>query len=80
MARQQAADGLFFLMMKVFGDWVTVAEAASRLRISTRRVHQLIAAGRLDAEKVGRDTFVRRQSVEALRRQPRRAGRPSKET
>lgn len=58
---------------------MTVAEAAARLAISTRRVHQLIASGRLDAEKVGRDTFVRRRSVELLKRQPRRPGRPSKE-
>ncbi len=66
--------------MKVFGEWMTVKEAAARLRVSTRRVHQFIAEGRLDAEKVGRDLFVRRASIETLRQQHRRPGRPRKET
>jgi excisionase family DNA binding protein len=70
---------LFFFMVKVFPDWMTVKEAADRLHVTTRRVHQFIAEGRLDAEKVERDVFVRRQSVEALERQPRRPGRPRKE-
>ena len=65
--------------MKVFRDWLTVSESAVRLGISTRRVHQLIADGQLEADKVGRDTFVRRASVEAFRRQPRRPGRPRME-
>jgi excisionase family DNA binding protein len=66
-------------MVKVFGDWMTVKEAATLLKVSTRRVHQFIDEGRLEAEKVGRDFFVRNSSVEALKRQPRRVGRPPKE-
>lgn len=79
MVGHAVRNDLSFIVMKVFGEWMTVAEAATRLTISTRRVHQLIASGRLEAEKVGRDTFVRRHSVELLKRQPRRPGRPSKE-
>ena len=65
--------------MKVFGDWMTVSEAAQALKVSTRRIHQLISEGRMEAEKVGRDVFVRRRSVDVLAGQTRRRGRPRKE-
>jgi len=65
--------------MKVFGDWMTVREAAKALTISTRRVHQYIETGRLEAQKIGRDVFVRKPSVDALKRNRRGPGRPPKE-
>jgi excisionase family DNA binding protein len=79
LAKREARNGISFCIVKVFGDWMTVAEAARILKVSTRRVHQFIDEGRLEAEKIGRDVFIRKPSVEALKRQPRRAGRPRKE-
>lgn len=58
---------------------MTVKEAARALEVSTRRIHQLVEENRLEAEKIGRDTFVSNRSVEAVRRQPRHPGRPRKE-
>jgi excisionase family DNA binding protein len=79
MAGHDAGIAISFCIVKVFGDWMTVAEAARILKVSTRRVHQFIDEGRLEAEKIGRDVFIRRPSVEVLKRQPRRPGRPKKE-
>jgi len=79
MARHDAGNAISFSIVKVFGDWMTVNEAASLLMVSTRRVHQYIAEGRLEAQKAGRDVFVRKPSVEALKRESRRPGRPRKE-
>lgn len=56
---------------------MTVKQAAAALGVSPRRVHQYIAEGRIKAQKLGRDVFVRKSSVEALERKP--LGRPPKE-
>ena len=42
---------------------LTVAQAAARLDVSTRRVRALIAAGRLPAEKLGRDWLIEETSL-----------------
>jgi excisionase family DNA binding protein len=57
---------------------MTVKDAAALLKVSTRRVHQFIGEGRLEAEKIGRDFLLRKSSVEAVKRQP--VGRPKKES
>lgn len=53
---------------------LTVAEAADALGVSPQRVRQLIAAGRLKAEKKGRDWFIEPPDLEAVRE--RKPGRP----
>lgn len=54
----------------------TTTSAADALGISRRRVCQLIELGRLKAVKHGRDWLIDRASVEALKGQERKAGRP----
>ena len=54
----------------------TVA-AAKRLDITTGRIRQLILAGRLKAEKVGRDWLILPADLDAIR--DRKPGRPWKE-
>ena len=54
---------------------MTTAEAAVVLSVTVRRVRQLIAAGRLRAEKVGRDWSIAPEALEAVKH--RRAGRPA---
>lgn len=53
-------------------DLLTTAQAAEAMGVSTQRIRQLIAEGRLSATKVGRDWLVKMP-----RRDPRKAtGRP----
>lgn len=42
---------------------LTVTQTAERLNVSTRRVRALIAAGRLPAEKIGRDWLIKESSL-----------------
>ena len=55
---------------------LTTNEAADLMGVTPRRVRALIEAGRLRAEKVGRDWQIRRADAENLERKP---GRPRKE-
>ena len=55
---------------------LTVNEAAEKLRVSRRRVRQLIEAGRLRAERVG-PVYVIKESV-LWRIRFQRVGRPRK--
>jgi excisionase family DNA binding protein len=55
---------------------LTVAQAADLLGISPQRVRQLISAGRLKAEKAGRDWLIDPPDLEAVRE--RKPGRPRK--
>jgi excisionase family DNA binding protein len=57
---------------------VTTQAAATQLRISTRRVRALIAAGVLKAEKIGRDWMIEEAHIAALKKLPRPRGRPRK--
>lgn len=47
--------------------YMTVKDAAKMLGLTPRRIRQLIASGDLTAEKLGRDWFVLRDSVDKLR-------------
>jgi excisionase family DNA binding protein len=44
-------------------DLITTAEAANILQLTQRRVQQKIAAGELRAEKIGRESFLRREDI-----------------
>ena len=55
---------------------LTVNEVAERLRVSRRRVRQLIEAGRLRAERVGPIYLIRESALERVRYRP--VGRPRK--
>jgi len=55
---------------------ITTAEAASRLGLTVRAVQKMIEAGRLSAQKVGRDYLI---APDALKNIPKQAaGRPPK--
>jgi excisionase family DNA binding protein len=53
---------------------LTTTQAAKELGISRVRVVALIAAGRLKADKMGRDWMIRRKSLAVVR--VRKPGRP----
>ncbi|HYP02865.1 MAG TPA: helix-turn-helix domain-containing protein [Pyrinomonadaceae bacterium] len=55
---------------------LTTQEAAERLGISAIRVRQLISAGRLPAEKFGRDYMIKEEDLELVA--DRKPGRPPK--
>ena len=55
---------------------LTTPEAAERLGVTVTRVQQLIAAGRLPAEKMGRDYFIREEDLKLVA--DRKPGRPPK--
>jgi excisionase family DNA binding protein len=55
---------------------LTTQEAAERLGVSAIRVRQLIAEGRLPAEKFGRDYMIREGDLKLV--SDRKPGRPSK--
>jgi len=56
----------------------TVKEAARFLNVNEARVRQFIYAGRLRAEKVGRDLLIKTDDLEAFAKIERRTGRPVK--
>jgi excisionase family DNA binding protein len=55
---------------------LTTKEAAARLGISVMRVQQLIWEGRLPAEKMGRDYFIKEDDLKLVAE--RKPGRPRK--
>jgi excisionase family DNA binding protein len=58
---------------------MTTSEAAALLRISVRRVQQLIKAGVLRADKYGRDYWISHDDIERLIERNRKPGRPKKQ-
>jgi excisionase family DNA binding protein len=61
-------------------DYLRVADAALELGVTTRRVRQLIAGGRLRAEPLTpRLYLVERESVERYKRTRRPPGRPARQ-
>jgi excisionase family DNA binding protein len=48
--------------------WITTQEAAAILKLTRRRIVQLINGGKLKAHKWGRDWQVKLESVEEYRR------------
>lgn len=59
---------------------LTTAEAAAELKVTRRRVLELIRLGTLHAAKFGRDWQVDSASVEAYKNSPRKAGPPRRKT
>jgi excisionase family DNA binding protein len=57
-------------------DLLTLAQAAHRLGVSRQRVHWLIQAGRLPAERLGHAWVIRAADLAVYA--PRRPGRPKK--
>jgi excisionase family DNA binding protein len=55
---------------------LTTKDAAERLGVTVTRVQQLIAAGRLPAEKMGRDYFIKEDDLKLVA--DRKPGRPRK--
>jgi excisionase family DNA binding protein len=55
---------------------LTTKEVAERLGVSVRRVHALIQAERLTAEKFGRDYMIKEEDLKPV--QDRKPGRPPK--
>ena len=53
---------------------LTTKEVADKLGVSVRRVHALIHAARLPAEKMGRDYFIKEKDLRLV--QDRKPGRP----
>ena len=49
------------------GALLTTSQVAKELGVSPRRVQALIKAGRLRAERVGRDWLIRPRDVDAVR-------------
>jgi excisionase family DNA binding protein len=56
---------------------LTTKEAAERLGVGYVRIHQLIKQGRLPAEKMGRDYFIKESDLKLV--EDRKPGRPSKQ-
>jgi excisionase family DNA binding protein len=55
---------------------ITTAEAATRLGLTVRAVQKMIEAGRLTAQKLGRDYLIAPDALENIPKQA--AGRPPK--
>ncbi len=55
---------------------LTTKETAERLGVTVTRVQQLIAAGSLPAEKMGRDYFIKEDDLKLV--EDRKPGRPRK--
>jgi excisionase family DNA binding protein len=47
---------------------ITTSEAASRLGLTVRAVQKMIEAGRLEAQKMGRDYFIEAGALENISR------------
>ena len=58
---------------------VGVTVAAKELHLSPNRVRQLIKAGRLPAQKIGREYAITREDLETFKTIDRPVGRPPKE-
>jgi excisionase family DNA binding protein len=57
-------------------DFLTTKQAAERLGITPRRVQALIEAGRLPAQKFGRDYMIQEKDLKLVAE--RKVGRPKK--
>jgi len=59
-------------------DYLTTKQVAERLGITARRVQVLIEAGRLPAQKFGRDYQIREKNLKLV--ENRKRGRPRKDS
>jgi excisionase family DNA binding protein len=57
-------------------DFLTTKQVAEKLGITPRRVQALIEAGRLPAQKFGRDYLIREKDLKLV--EERKVGRPKK--
>lgn len=57
-------------------DMLSTAAVATELKVTVRRVQQMITRGQLPAQKLGRDFFIRRADLAKVR--VRKTGRPPK--
>lgn len=55
---------------------LTTSEVAARLKVSLRRVRQLIEEGRLPSEQFGRDHLIKESDLKLV--ENRKVGRPPK--
>jgi len=55
---------------------ITVKQASKNLKVSDRRVRALIQAGRLPAQKIGRDWIINEKDLKKV--MDRKPGRPKK--
>lgn len=56
---------------------LTTKEAGDKLGVTVQRVHALIRTGRLPAQKMGRDYFIKEADLKLV--EDRKPGRPSKQ-
>ena len=56
---------------------LTTKEAGDKLGVTVQRVHALIKNGRLPAQKMGRDYFIKESDLKLV--EDRKPGRPSKQ-
>jgi len=64
--------GRVFILVRM--SLLTTKEAAERLGVTVPRVHTFIKEGRLPAEKMGRDLFIKEADLKLL--ENRKTGRP----
>lgn len=57
-------------------DFLTTKQVAERLGITPRRVQALVTAGRLPAQKIGRDYLIKEADLKLV--EVRKVGRPKK--
>jgi len=57
-------------------DFLTTKQVAERLGITPRRVQALVTAGRLPAQKIGRDYLIKEKDLKLV--EIRKVGRPKK--
>ena len=69
-----ALTNRFFEMYKLLMNLLTTKEVAEKLGVTVRRVQALIQAGRLPAQKVGRDFLIQEKDIKLI--EDRKPGRP----
>jgi excisionase family DNA binding protein len=57
-------------------DFLTTKQVAERLGITPRRVQALVTAGKLPAQKIGRDYLIKEKDLKLV--ENRKVGRPKK--
>ena len=71
-----AVGAELFVRREPTGELLTATQAAERLGVNASRVRALIAAGRLDAQKIGRDWLIEEHALDAVAE--RKPGRPKR--
>ena len=58
------------------GDWLSVSQAATRLKTTRQNIYDAITRGRLKSTRVGSMLLVERSAVDAYGKSRKRTGRP----